>query len=71
MTYADKEWTDGKSYFTIGFKKVADTPPLLFWVNKETGQRIAANHENMEEKSSWISKSNLGNMKLIRIKNPR
>lgn len=71
MTYADKEWTDGKSYFTIGFKKVADTPPLLFWVNKVSGLRIAANHENMEEKSSWISKSNLGNMKLIRIKNPR
>ena len=71
MTYADKEWTNGKSYFTLGFKKVADTPPLLFWVSKETGQRIPANINDIELNSAWVSKSNLGNIKLIRIKNPR
>lgn len=70
MTYADKEWTDGKSYFTLGFKKVADTPPLQFKVHRKTGIRLPVNKEPYDEKE-WKLKYNLGNMKLIRIKNPR
>ncbi|MFN4914967.1 MAG: hypothetical protein ACK5FT_06590 [Sphingomonadales bacterium] len=70
MTYADKEWTDGKSYFTLGFEKIAETPPLQFLVHKQTGQRIPAG-EKPDNPDDWILKSNLGNLKLIRIKNPR
>ncbi|NBP05421.1 MAG: hypothetical protein EBV15_04255 [Bacteroidetes bacterium] len=71
MTYADKEWTDGKSYLTLGFEKVGDTPPLNFRVHKLTGQRIPADKHPSYNMEGWVLKSNLGNLKLIRIKNPR
>jgi len=71
MTYADKEWTDGKAYFTLGFKKVGDTSPLSFMINKETLIRIPMKvHYEMDDQS-WVIRKNLGNLKLVRIKNPR
>jgi len=66
MTYADKEWTDGKSYVKLGFDKIGDTPPLQFRVNKQTGQRIYAENKASLKTDDWVHKSNLGNMKLVK-----
>ena len=71
MTYADKEWTDGKAYYTLGFKKVGDTSPLSFMINKETLQRIPYKEHPALNNQSWKIRKNLGNLKLVRIKNPR
>lgn len=70
MTYADKEWTDGKSYFTLGFEKTGETPPLQFLVHKKSGRRTLAG-KIPDYPDDWVLKNNLGNIKLIRIKNPR
>lgn len=71
MTYADKEWTDGKSYFTLGFEKVGDTTPLLFRIHKISGERNVIHKNQYEFNEDWVLKSNLGNIKLVRTKNPR
>lgn len=71
MTYADKEWTDGKAYYTLGFQKVADTPPLHFLINRQTGQRVIWKNNIPFDKDAWIPARNQGNIKLIRTKNPR
>jgi hypothetical protein len=71
MTYADKEWTDGKAYYTLGFEKVEDTSPLLFMVNKETLHRMKYEGHPIIDKQIWTIRKNLGNIKLVKIKKPR
>lgn len=70
MTYADREWTDGKTYFSLGFEKTGVTPPLTFWVNKRTGKRELFIDDTVNRKD-WCMKKNLGNIKLELTKNPR
>lgn len=71
MTYADKEWTDGKSYYSLGFQKTGETPPLTFWVNKETGERELCRQNMNAPRDGLIIKKNRGNVKLELTKNPR
>lgn len=39
MTYADRDWSDGRSYERLGFKRIGETGPQLFWVDPRTNQR--------------------------------
>ena len=39
MTYIDKQFGEGKSYITCGFKKHSDTAPQQFLINKKTFER--------------------------------
>lgn len=71
MTYADKEWTDGKSYYSLGFQKTGETPSLTFWVNKETAERQLCRQNMDVSREGWILKKNRGNVKLELTKNPR
>ncbi|MEY4003214.1 MAG: hypothetical protein RIT07_1256 [Bacteroidota bacterium] len=71
MTYADREWTDGKTYFSLGFVKTGFTPPLTFWASIKTGERLLYNDKNTQQQDDWSLKRNLGNLKLELIKNPR
>jgi hypothetical protein len=71
MTYADREWTDGKTYFSLGFVKTGSTPPLTFWANTQTGERVLNNEDNNQQRDGWCIKKNLGNIKLDLTKNPR
>lgn len=70
MTYADREWTDGKTYFSLGFQKTGVTPPLTFWVNIHTGKRELFIDDTVN-REGWCIKKNLGNIKLELTKNPR
>ena len=42
MSYADIDWSDGDVYRKLGFKQVGETPPVKFYVNSETYERISA-----------------------------
>ena len=39
MTYADLEWSNGRSYQKLGFSPQGDTPPQEFWVDPTTMER--------------------------------
>ncbi len=39
MTYVDCDWSDGKTFESIGFELVERTPPLHFWLDPNTGIR--------------------------------
>jgi len=41
MTYADKEWSEGAAYTKLGFIKVEERAPVLFYVNTLTNERIS------------------------------
>ncbi|MEO8146009.1 MAG: hypothetical protein ABI723_00165 [Bacteroidia bacterium] len=39
MTYADRDWSNGDSYRKLGFIKIENTPPQLFWIHPTRMQR--------------------------------
>ena len=39
MTYADKEWSDGRSYERLGFVKISELGPVMFSLNIKTNER--------------------------------
>lgn len=39
MTYADRDWSAGKSYFKLGFKLEKETPPQVFIIHPEEKMR--------------------------------
>ncbi len=42
MTYADRDWTDGRNYATAGFRVSQETKPALALVDAYTGERLYA-----------------------------
>jgi hypothetical protein len=40
MTYADRDWSNGNSYTKLGFRKIENTAPQQFWINKNEMQRL-------------------------------
>lgn len=69
MTYADREWTDGRSYERLGFEKTGQTPPLKFMVNTADYNRIQASTWTPDMPGNWIAVSNRGNDKYILSRN--
>lgn len=39
MTYVDSDWSDGKSFLTLGFEIEERMPAIDFWLNMHTGER--------------------------------
>ncbi|GAA4449151.1 hypothetical protein GCM10023189_08180 [Nibrella saemangeumensis] len=39
MTYADRDWSDGRSYEKLGFTRLILTEPQQFWLNPEKMER--------------------------------
>lgn len=64
MTYADKDWSDGKSYKKLGFKLVDEIPPHEFFVDTKTLERF--NHKTKSlAQNPLISVYNSGSLKFI------
>jgi hypothetical protein len=42
MTYADLEWSDGRSYARLGFESVSETPPISFLLDMKSNRRFAS-----------------------------
>lgn len=44
MSYADRDWSVGRSYKQLGFEQEKNVPPQIFWVNPDTFERHAQTH---------------------------
>jgi hypothetical protein len=64
MSYADRDWSDGRSYKILGFKRLETTDPQLFMLEKKTFRRYSMK-ENIENS---IKVFNAGSIKFIRKK---
>jgi hypothetical protein len=62
MTYADRDWSDGHSYETIGFKRIEDTVPQLFYLDTNTNQRYYPSQISGDD-STFLKIYNAGNIK--------
>lgn len=70
MSYADLEWSDGKVYEKLGFKKIGSREPVSFLVNPDTMERIAEQRIGRDRKykaesdfSNYFKIKNLGSDK--------
>jgi hypothetical protein len=41
MSYADMDWSDGDAYIRLGFEEIGKTPPIEFFVNRDTFERFS------------------------------
>ena len=62
MTYADRDWSDGRSYEILGFDRIEITKPQMFLLDNQTFKRNSAK-ENTE---NCIETFNAGSIKYIR-----
>ena len=63
MSYADRDWSDGRSYFKLGFTKIEHSLPQTFYVNLSTLKRISTKYL-IDDKHLEIF--NAGSMKFIK-----
>jgi hypothetical protein len=73
MSYADRDWSDGRSYETLGFTKIENTEPQYFWLDPLTQQRYALQrHTDSEQeliKRGFIKIFNAGSIKYLKLLN--
>jgi hypothetical protein len=68
MTYADKDWSDGHTYEKAGFKLVDMLPPMAFWLNMESGERIYGKLDKRELQAGEYRKVfNSGSLKYLKF----
>ncbi len=63
MTYADMDWSDGKSYLKLGFELVGQTPPLVFIWDDDLSKRITFTDDSFSPKTIL---TNAGNLKFVK-----
>jgi hypothetical protein len=63
MSYADRDWSDGRSYKLLGFTKINDTEPHIFYLDKQTFIR----HSAKEKRENTIEVFNAGSIKFKRF----
>jgi hypothetical protein len=66
MTYADADWSDGRSYKVLGFDEMGMIPPQEFWINPVTFERISGGNV-AENKSIFFKTYNAGSIKFIKF----
>ncbi|PQA59758.1 hypothetical protein [Siphonobacter curvatus] len=66
MTYADRDWSTGKSYERLGFERVSTTPPQELWLDPDALIRYYPHRVKGEKPSHWRSIFNTGNYKYIK-----
>ncbi|MHC1781106.1 MAG: hypothetical protein AB9922_12825 [Bacteroidales bacterium] len=73
MSYADIDWGDGDVYRKLGFTLAGETPPIEFYVNRDTFERISLKKLRNDRKFKSIPESdmvlvlNSGNLKFLRL----
>ena len=60
MSYADRDWSDGRSYLKLGFDKVGLLSPQFFSIDENSSQRLLIN----ADKYSIV---NAGSIKFVKI----
>jgi len=72
MSYADREWSNGSTYLTLGFEMIDTTVPQTFWLPPDSMERLYSNQIPKLKKeelfgSGWKEFSNSGNWKLVKL----
>lgn len=73
MTYADRDWSDGRSYGKLGFQRLELTEPQTFWLRPGEGVRYYPNRlpdgltENELPAKGYIPVYNAGSRKFVKI----
>jgi hypothetical protein len=62
MSYADRDWSDGRSYDKLGFTKIENISPQLFSVNTQIFKRFRLDHS-----SENVRTFNAGSIKYIKF----
>lgn len=62
MTYIDKNWAQPETFVKSGFKRMGETPPITYAVNKESYERVK-NESLILENCIWVTTG--GNIKLV------
>ena len=74
MTYADLEWSDGRSYKRLGFEERGNMPPRKVFINVQSMLRVRALQESVDlpERSpaEYLTVYNLGSIKYVRAIKP-
>lgn len=63
MSYADRDWSDGRSYDKLGFTKIENSTPQTFYINFNTLERLPINSQ-IDDKHLKVS--NAGSIKFIK-----
>lgn len=63
MSYADRDWSDGRSYFKLGFTKVEYSWPQTFCINLSTLKRFPISRLTQEK---YLEIFNTGSIKFIK-----
>lgn len=64
MSYADMDWSNGKSYNRLGFQKIGLLAPQTFYIDPSTMGRLYK-LDSLEEKSGLLKFSNQGSIKYL------
>lgn len=64
MSYADLDWSNGKSYSRLGFHKIGLLAPQPFYINLSTMNRLYKLN-SLEEKSDLLECMNQGSIKYL------
>lgn len=64
MTYADRDWSEGKSYERLGFERIGETEPLLFWVRP--GEWVRQYPSQISDTAGMTPVWNAGNVKFVK-----
>lgn len=63
MSYADRDWSDGRSYEKLGFTKIGTTEPQTFFIDTCTLERLSINGLTKDE---HLEIFNTGSLKFIK-----
>jgi hypothetical protein len=63
MSYADRDWSDGRSYDKLGFTKIENSIPQSFYINMNTLERLSINELT---DNNHLKISNAGSIKFIK-----
>jgi hypothetical protein len=67
MTYADRDWSDGRSYEKLGFQRIENTSPQGFYLDEKLLVRYYENKLNEHQKVGLKPVFNAGNVKFIKF----
>ena len=63
MSYADRDWSDGRSYHKLGFTKIEDSLPQTFYIDLKTLERLPI---NWITDNKYLKIFNAGSIKFIK-----
>lgn len=67
MTYVDRDWSEGKKFESLGFKRISTTEPQRFKINKTTYSRQLIKEDSKGIDHMHYILENLGSIKMVKL----